>query len=262
VESYRTEEEQVEALRRWWNENGRSTIVAIILALGLGFGYQGWKNYKVENAEAASDLYQRMLQAFSAPALSPEQEEIALQLAAQLKADYSDSTYAQFASLQLARVAVLKNNLAEAQAELRWVLGKADKGSDVARIAQLRLARVLAASGEPDQALSILEQGGEGPYKASYAVAQGDILLSVDRAEEASEAYATALALAAGEDTADIDLAAVEQKLQALNPRPARMTVSVTAGGATETVDTVESVDAASVLGAGIVDDSATGAEE
>ena len=28
-----------------------------------------------------------------------------------------------------------------------WVLGKADKGSDVARLAQLRLARVLAALG-------------------------------------------------------------------------------------------------------------------
>ena len=33
MEEYRTEEEQVEALRRWWNENGRSTIVAIIVAL-------------------------------------------------------------------------------------------------------------------------------------------------------------------------------------------------------------------------------------
>ena len=262
MESYRTEEEQVEALRRWWNENGRSTIVAIILALGLGFGYQGWKSYQVDNAEAASDLYQRMLQAFSAPALSPEQEEIALQLAVQLKADYSSSTYAQFASLQLARVAVAQNNLAEAQAELRWVLGKADKGSDVARIAQLRLARVLAASGEPDQALSILEQGGEGPYKASYTVARGDILLSVDRAEEAAEAYAMALAFAAGDDSAGIDLVAVEQKLQALNPRPARVTVSLAGDGVSDTAETVETIEAVTVESTGAVDDVATGAEE
>jgi len=262
VESYRTEEEQVEALRRWWDENGRSTIVAIILALGLGFGYQGWKGYKVDNAEAASDLYQRMLQAFSAPALSPEQQEIALQLAVQLKADYSSSTYAQFASLQLARVAVAQNNLAEAQAELRWVLGKADKGSDVARIAQLRLARVLAASGEPDQALSILEQGGEGPYKASYTVARGDILLSVDRAEEAAEAYAMALAFAAGDDSAGIDLVAVEQKLQALNPRPARVTVSLAGDGVSDTAETVETIEAVTVESTGAVDDVATGAEE
>ena len=256
MESYRTEEEQVEALRRWWSENGRSTIIAIILALGLGFGYQGYQNYEVENAEGASDLYQRMLQAFSAPALSPEQQEIAVQLAAQLKADYSGSTYAQFASLQLARVAVAQNNLAEAQVELRWVLGKADKGSDVALIAQLRLARVLAASGEANQALSILEQGGEGPYQASYAVARGDVLLSLDRNEEASEAYTAALAYAAGDDATGIDLMAVEQKLQALNPRPARLSVpqsKVSGADATAVVETIDQVS---------VDDSATSAQE
>ena len=226
MESYRTEEEQVEALRRWWQENGRSTIIAIILALGVGFGYQGWKKHVETSAEGASDLYQRMLQAFSAPALSPEQQQIALQLADQLKTDYDDSTYAQFAALQLARVAVGSNDLATAQAELRWVLGKADKGSDVARLAQLRLARVLAASGEPAQALTILDEGGEGPYKASYAVARGDILLSMGRTEEASESYAAALTLASAQEGAGLDLVAVQQKLQALNPIPARATVA------------------------------------
>jgi predicted negative regulator of RcsB-dependent stress response len=235
VESYRTEEEQVEALRRWWQENGRSTIVAIILALGVGFGYQGWKNHGETSAEGASDLYQRMLQAFSAPAVSPEQQQLAVQLAEQLKTEYDDSTYAQFAALQLARVAVGANELDTAQAELRWVLGKADKGSDVARLAQLRLARVLAASGEPEQALTILDQGGEGPYKASYAVARGDILLSMGRSGEASESYAAALTLASAEEGAGLDLVAVQQKLQALNPRPARATVAAGSVGAAVT---------------------------
>ena len=146
MEAYRTEEEQVEALRRWWQENGRSTVVAVVLALGVGFGWQGWKQYQQDQQEGASDLYQRMLQAFAAPALSPEQQQIAIQLAEQLKTEYGASSYGQFASLQLARVAVGNNNLSEAEAELRWVLGKADTGSDTALIAQLRLARVLASS--------------------------------------------------------------------------------------------------------------------
>ena len=38
MESYRTEEEQVEALKRWWDENGRSTMTAVVLALVAGFG--------------------------------------------------------------------------------------------------------------------------------------------------------------------------------------------------------------------------------
>jgi predicted negative regulator of RcsB-dependent stress response len=245
----------LEALRRWWHENGRSTIVAIVLALGVGFGYQGWKNHSANQAEAASDLYQRILQAFSAPALSAEQQQIAIQLAQQLKTDFSGSTYAQFAALQLAQAAVGRNDLAEAETELRWALGKADKGSDVARLAQLRLARVLAAKGEPEQALNILDEAGEGPYKASYAVARGDILLSLGRDSEASEAYSAALALAQGDAGDGFELVAVEQKLQAQNPRPALATVATaTAGGAAmpaqigevEPVDSVESADAES----------------
>lgn len=254
MESYRTEEEQVEALRRWWQENGRSTLVAIVLALGVGFGYQGWKSHVETSAEGASDLYQRMLQAFSAPALSPEQQQIAVQLADQLKTEYDSSTYAQFAAMQLARVAVGANDLPAAQAELRWILGKADKGSDVARLAQLRLARVLAAQGESEQALTILDQGGEGPYKASYAIARGDILLSMERSAEASESYAAALTLASAQEGGGIDLVAVQQKLQALNPIPARATVqagSVEAVVTPAQVDTGDTAESAAAVGAG-----------
>jgi len=255
VEAYRTEEEQLEALRRWWNENGRSTIVAIILALGVGFGYQGWKDYRHGQEEGASDLYQRMLQAFSAPALSPEQLDIALKLAVQLKADYPDSTYGQFAALQLARVAVGKNDLADAQAELRWVLGNADKGSDVERVAQLRLARVLAAAGDPEQALTILDQADAGPYQASYALARGDIQLGMGKTQEASDSYTAALALA-GDDNNDIDLVAVQQKLQALNPRAPRAVIPAPTTGEQAQPAPAETT------GTGQADDAATGQED
>jgi predicted negative regulator of RcsB-dependent stress response len=256
VEAYRTEEEQVEALRRWWNENGRSTLVAIILALGVGFGYQAWKGHEKGQEEGASDLYQRMLQAFSAPALSPEQLDIALQLAVQLKADYPGSTYGQFAALQLARVAVGKNDLAEAQAELRWVLGNADKGSDVERIAQLRLARVVAAAGDPEQALSILDQADAGPYQASYALARGDILLGMSRVKDASDAYSAALALAR-EGNNDVDLVAVEQKLQAINPRAARAEIPAPAVSGSAEEPAAPAVDSAAPAA-----DAGTGQEE
>ena len=241
MEPYRTEDEQVEALRRWWQENGRSTIVAIVLALGVGFGYQGWKDFRENQADNASDLYQRILQALSAPALSAEQEKIAVQLAEQLKADYSSTAYAQFAALQLARVAVDRNDLTEAQVQLRWVLGKADKGSDIERIAQLRLARVLGAGGEVDQALAILAQGKEGPYQASYAVARGDILLNAGRGDEARDAYTAALAAA---DSSGIDLVSVRQKLQALSPRPARARSTVAGEAAEQRADTAAAVSA------------------
>ncbi len=218
MESYRTEEEQVEALRRWWQENGRSTIVAIIVALGIGFGWQGFKQYNEERSEGASDLYQRMLQAFSTPALPGAQQEVAVQLAQQLKSEYEGSSYAQFAALQLASTAVGENDLSGAETELRWVLGKADAGSDIARIAQLRLARVLAAQGQQEQALGMLAEVDAGPYGASYALARGDILLSLGREDEALEAYLAARAQATTDG--EVNLASLQQKLQALSPRP------------------------------------------
>ncbi|MCP5164311.1 MAG: tetratricopeptide repeat protein [Pseudomonadales bacterium] len=224
MEAYRTEEEQVEALRRWWQENGRTTVVAVVVALGIGFGWQGWKHYNQERSEGASDLYQRMLQAYSVPALSGEQQEVAAQLAQQLKTEYEGSSYSQFAALQLASTAVIENDLSAAEGELRWVLARADVGGDIARITQVRLARVLAAQGQQEQALAILDEADAGPYQASYALARGDILSSMGREQQALEAYRAARSLA----TADgqINLRSLEQKLQALG--------SITAGGATD----------------------------
>jgi predicted negative regulator of RcsB-dependent stress response len=215
VEQYRTEDEQVEALKRWWDENGRSTIAAIIIALSAGFAWQTWKGWDERKREGASDAYQAMLQV--AAGTSADQRREAVELAEALKENYGGSTYAQFAALHLARLAVEAGDLAEAQAQLRWVLGKADKGSDIAQVAQVRLARVLASSGEAGQALTILEQAGEGPYSASYALARGDILLQLGRDAEALQAYTEARMHAAAQP-GQVNLATLEQKLQSLTP--------------------------------------------
>ena len=119
--------------------------------------------------------------------------------------------------MHLARIAVEEGDLAAAEQELRWVLGKATPGGDIAQVAELRLARVLAARGEGEQALQILAQADEGSYGAAYAMARGDVLLSLGRDEEAREAYALAQAQGAGQRSGG----SLEQKLQSLTPVPA-----------------------------------------
>jgi predicted negative regulator of RcsB-dependent stress response len=220
VEPYNTEEEQVEALRRWWDENGRSTIAAVVIALAAGFGWQGWQKHDQGQSENASDLYQALLQAVNVTDTSGAAAGSSVALAEQLKTEYGSSTYAQFAAMHLARNAVSEGDLAEAEAQLRWVLAKTDKSSDSAQIAQLRLARVLASSGNPEQALTILEQGAAGPYEASYAAARGDVLLGLGREDEARAAYNVAQALSGGGMSGGNST--LQQKLQSLNPVPAR----------------------------------------
>lgn len=229
MEQYRTEEEQLEALRSWWNENGRSTVAAIIIALSAGFGWQYWQGNEVRQQEGASDIYQALLRVMGTQQEGAPEYERGVELAEQLKADYSGTTYAQFAALQLAARAVNNGKLPEAESQLRWALGKAAKGSDIAQVAQLRLARVLAASGDTEQALVILADTGSGDYAASYAAARGDILLAAGRNDEAMAAYSQALA-GGGER---LNLVALQQKLQSLMPVPAQ-TISASASVAAE----------------------------
>ena len=240
MEQYRTEEEQVEALKKWWEENGRSTIVAIIVALGLGFGWQGWQKHQQNELEGASNSYQAMLQA-----LSTEDADGAAALAAGIKQEYSRSTYAQFAALHLARLAVVKGDLARAEAELRWVLGHADKGSDTMQLAQLRLARVLASSGDTAQAMAILDSANPGAYAAAYQVARGDILLLEARDAEAREAYSSAMMLAS-RGQGQVNMAMLQQKLQSLSQQPPRelpASADLDAGASSAAVATEESTE-------------------
>ncbi|MEE4277547.1 MAG: tetratricopeptide repeat protein [Halieaceae bacterium] len=189
METYRTEEEQVEALKKWWQENGRSTIIGVVLALGLGFGWQAWQKSQEQAVMNASTLYQQMLSALSVEdgqGVGP-----AMELARRIKDEYRGSSYARFAALHLARVAVNDGDLSAAEDELRWVIAMSDRGDDLERIANLRLARVLAARGATEEALGLLDTQS-ATYVASYAIARGDILLAQERNEEALAAFETA----------------------------------------------------------------------
>jgi predicted negative regulator of RcsB-dependent stress response len=240
VEEYRTEEEQLEALRRWWDENGRSTLTAIFLAVAATFGWQAWQTSQEQEQEQASDMYQSMLRVIGQGETAAEADTGA-ELAEQLKREYGGSTYARFAALHLAAMAVNRGDLAEAEAQLRWVLGKADKGSDTERVAQLRLARVMASAGNSDQALAILKEADPGPYGASYAVAEGDILLAAGRRDEARDAFQRAVGLAGAAETG-LNLPALQQKLQSLTPVPSR-TLEAAAGEVSRIVEASETVE-------------------
>lgn len=190
MESYRTEEEQVEALKRWWQENGRGTLIAIAFALAVSFGWQSWQASRAEAAQNASLTYQQLLQALVE---SEEQGSGPVEaLAKRIKDQYPGSSYAEFAALHLARIAVESGDLAAAEQELRWVIGRAD--GQLKAVTQQRLARVLAARGDTEQALTLLAEGESGPLSASYAIARGEVLLGAGREAEALAAFEAAAA--------------------------------------------------------------------
>ncbi|MBM28156.1 MAG: hypothetical protein CME58_07225 [Halieaceae bacterium] len=178
------DEADLEALKRWWDENGKGIVAAVVVAVLGTVGWQQYQGFTVSQAEAASDLYATML------AIQLEDGDAAqfTALAEELKAEHSGSTYARFAAMLEARRAVDEGDLEGAEAALRWALTAGDTRSDIGQLIQLRLARVLADQGKENEALAILGQGSAA-FPVAYAQAQGDIHLAAGRPEQALAAY-------------------------------------------------------------------------
>lgn len=178
------DEADLEALKRWWDENGKGLVAAVVVAVLGTVGWQQYQGFTASKAEAASDLYATML------AIQLEDGDAAqfTALAGELKAEHSGSTYARFAAMLEARRAVDEGDLEGAEAALRWALTDGDTRSDIGQLIQLRLARVLADQGKETEALAILGQGSAA-FPVAYAQAQGDIHLAAGRPEQALAAY-------------------------------------------------------------------------
>lgn len=188
MEVYRTEEEQVEALKDWWKENGRSVIVGVALALAAVFGWRYWQDSTRTQAESVSTLYQQLLVRLDAG----EGREV-VEVARRIIAEHASTPYAALASLSLAQQAVDQGDLDGAGAHLRWVMANA-KVDEVRMLAQVRLARVLVAQGKTDEALQQLTGVSGGSFAAMVEEVKGDAYLAQGRRADARRAYEAALA--------------------------------------------------------------------
>ena len=140
----RTDEEQAEALKKWWADNGKSLLITVLIAGGGFFGWNTWKEKQQATGEAASQVFSQLIQQAAQPAAAQTdavKEEMEA-LAQQLKTDYASTTYAQFGSLFLARFAADEGDFAAAETELKALIATADEGP-VKYTAQSRLANVL-----------------------------------------------------------------------------------------------------------------------
>lgn len=194
----RTEEEQIQAFKQWWKENGKSLILGVGLAVAIVVGWKGWQERQAIEAENASVLYQNLVDAVVS-GIGPQQDQdqlaTAKHLAGQLKEEYSDSSYANFAALVLARVAVESKDYDKALAEIDWVLGN-EPTPEMKAVATMRKARLLAEKGDRDAALSLIAGLNTGSFKASVEELKGDLLLAKGDKDAARAAYEAAQAAA------------------------------------------------------------------
>ena len=182
METYQTEEQQVEAIKSFWAENGNSLIAGLVIGLG---GFVGWNYYQDSELEAqqlASYQYQQTMTEFGA-----QQGDFRSNTQAFIDAN-SESAYSAFASMALAKDAVEHKDYASAQAHLNKAI-ELSVNENIKAIASIRLARVQTQLQSYDDALATLALPMPESFKASIEEIKGDTFLLQGNKEMARTAY-------------------------------------------------------------------------
>lgn len=191
----RTDDEQLEALKNWWNENGKQIVTTVVVVAAGYFGWTFWQDQRTDHINAGSQVFIQLLQAAEQAEVGGVALEEELQtvryLADQLADEFTDTQYAVLGALIAARTAVEADDLEAAAARLTWALDNADNDAE-SQLVSYRLARVLVAQGELDAAFVLLANPSP-EYTSIYADLRGDILLQQGDKEGAIAAYQQAL---------------------------------------------------------------------
>jgi len=186
VDDYLSDKEQIDRMRQWWRENGWFLLGGA--ALGL-LGLLGWNQYgayQERQSEQAGALYERLKEVANGTDASQ-----AATLLAEMRAEFPDHAYTQQASLLVAR-AQLVTAPDQAADELRATM-ETSTDPDLAMIARLRLARVLAYREQYQEALALLDIASPGQFAGRINEIKGDIHVAYGQVEEARAAYLAAL---------------------------------------------------------------------
>lgn len=181
-----TDKEQVEMLRQWWNDYGKSIAIAIVIGLIVGLGWRYWRQHQVDVASQASSLYQSML-------ASAQQKDSAQsqRYADDLINQYARSPYATLAALFSAKTAIAANDLQQALNKLQWVVDHS-KSAQFKQSARLRAARILLQQNKAQQALDLLAVVDDKAYQPLIDHIKGDAYTLLGNAASAKAAYEAA----------------------------------------------------------------------
>ena len=192
MEIYNSEEEQIEALKRWWRENGRSVVAGITIGIAAIIGWNLWQTRKENQAMEASALYQQLLSA-----VEQKQNDRAEKLSTRLSDRYSSTPYAVYGGLFLTKLKVDAGDPAAGRQALEDAIAATDD-ANLKHVARIRLIRLMLANAEAEEALQRIaevDMGKAGPFEANYKELEGDCYVALSRPAAALTAYRRAAAL-------------------------------------------------------------------
>jgi len=181
---FETEEQQLDAIKKWWHENSTMIIGGLAVGVSSIFGWQYYQQETKVHAEQASVIYEQVISNLQSPTAVNEQ----MLKVNNLQAEYSDTPYASLSSLLLAKQQLANGEFVKAQQQLDWVINNAEQ-DELVYLAKIRMARVLLSTEQLDNALVLLNQAYPDSFKAMALELKGDALLVKGEAEMARAAY-------------------------------------------------------------------------
>ncbi|OGT42209.1 MAG: hypothetical protein A3F13_02120 [Gammaproteobacteria bacterium RIFCSPHIGHO2_12_FULL_40_19] len=186
LDGYVSEKEQIDAIQKWWRENGKWITVAVIVGLVIGFGWRYWHTMQLRRAENASVIYQSVLEADSQNQAATVQGGAAL-----LMKDFSSSPYASLAALLLVKESVAQNDLKKASSQLQWVIDHSNQ-KRLQQIAHISRARILLSEGKTHLAMNELNIVSDKSFEPLINWVKGDIFVQEGNVKEAQKYYTLA----------------------------------------------------------------------
>ena len=190
------EQEQLAALKGWWNEYGNLVVIVVAAIAIAAVSWRGWDWYQTKQSRQASALYEMLTRAVEVGDAKTMRDA-----SGALAVDYPRTLYASMGALVSAHYYFDHHDLKGAKAQLEWVLehSRSDNLKDLAR---LRLAAVLLDDKAYDDALRQLDAPHGEAFAAQYAALKGDVLMAKHESKQAKEAYQVALDKADKSDNA------------------------------------------------------------
>ncbi|MAZ78240.1 MAG: hypothetical protein CMF39_06135 [Legionellaceae bacterium] len=183
---HKDEEQQVEAIKKWWKEYGLTTIAGVVIAILIVLGWQYYQRAEMAKRDHASVAYETFITA----QMSGDTDR-AQSAANVLLSQFKKTSYAQLAEFWLAKMAVEKQQYSLANQHLMEIVQHAKEPGwrDIARI---RLARINLEQQQSQQALTQLQSVGQS-YQGLANVVRGDAYTQLKQFAQAKKAYHQAL---------------------------------------------------------------------
>ncbi len=189
MEIYETEEEQVEALKRWWKENSTATFVGLAMGVIIILGWNYYQDHKKNEAAQASAIYDQLLKAEA-----EDKKDAIDKLAERMQQQFKGTEYAAFSGLIQAKVKYQQGDAAAAKQILTTIAAGSNK--ELSNIAKIRLVRLMLDAGEYEQGLQVINEvdaKAAANYSSTYDELVGDLYVALDRLDEARTSYQNAL---------------------------------------------------------------------